>query len=122
MDLENLFHQTIYLRYFNGENAYGDRQYDVNEGNAHKFTCRVSGKEKEVRDDKGRELVSKLRVTILGDVKSPVITNGRVITPGLDSRSWVKLPDGCLPQHPPIVAVGRYPDESGAIHHTTIYF
>ena len=113
MELANLMHQKVDLEFYKSRGSYGDIVYQ----SPKEYTCRVSGEEKLVRDNEGREAVSKLRVTILGNVPNKV---GDL--PGLDARSRITLPDGCIPQQPPIISVGRYPDASGNIHHTSIYF
>lgn len=105
-DLENLFHQEVTIELFESRSSYGVISYQD------PFTClcRISGEEKEFRDNKGRELVSQVRVTILGDV------------PNLDGRARVTLPQGYTPKQPPIISVGRYRDMDGNISHTSIYF
>ena len=113
MESSNLLHQKVTLEFYRERGSYGDITYQA----SRVYPCRVSGEEKIIRDDQGREAVSKLRVTILGNVPNKV---GDL--PGLDARSRVTLPEGCLPQQPPIVQVGRYPDMDGQINHTTIYF
>ena len=111
--LENLIHQEVTLEYFLKRDVDGEVTYQE----PVIFPCRVSGEEKEIRDDKGRVLVSKVHVTILGDVPSKVGSY-----PGLDARARVTLPYGCIPQQPPIMSIGRYPDMDGCISHTTIHF
>ena len=113
MELDNLMHQKVTLEFYKERSSYGDIVYQ----DPKEYKCRVSGEEKILRDDEGRDIISKLRVTILGNVPNKV---GDL--PGLDSRSRITLPDGCIPQQPPIISVGRYPDASGSIHHTSIYF
>ena len=117
MELSNLLHQEVTLEFYQERGSYGDIVYQ----SPKVYPCRVSGEEKIIRDNQGREAVSKLRVTILGNVPNRV-TVGTQDYPGLDARSRVTLPEGCLPQQPPIVQVGRYPDMNGQINHTSIYF
>ena len=113
MELDNLLHQEVTLEFYKERSSYGDIIYQEKKI----YKCRVSGEEKIIRDDQGRDIISKLRVTILGNVPNKVGDY-----PGLDARSRVTLPEGCLPQQPPIVQVGRYPDMNGKISHTSIYF
>ena len=113
MELSNVLHQHVTLEFYKSRGSYGDITYQ----SPKVYPCRVSGEEKLIRDNEGREAVSQLRVTILGNVPNKI---GDL--PGLDARSRITLPEGCLPQQPPIVKVGRYPDMDGNINHTSIYF
>ena len=104
---DHLLNQTVRIRPAATQDRYAKEVYDDDAWVS--YTCRVSGKSEKVRTVDGEEAVSRYRITIMGDV---AVTN----------TSQVEMPLNYDPRYPPIVFIGKYPDETGAVHHTTIYF
>lgn len=71
------------------------------------YTGRVSGKVTPVR-------------TVSGEVKDSMKTVWLATTDIISPDARVTLPAGEVPLQPPILAVGTFPDESGA-HHTVLF-
>ncbi len=102
-EFTDLLHQTITIEPWTGRDGYGNPSY----GAGVSYSARIVGKSQLIRDTQGQEVVSQYTVYLLSNAT-------------VDARSRVTLPAGYAPTTPPVLAVGRYPDENG-IHHTTIF-
>lgn len=78
------------------------------------YRCRLVGKRTQVLNAAGENVVSN-QTCYLG-TRDPVDPMARVT---LSTADVFSTSDNAI--HPPILAVGRYPDENGA-HHTALYF
>ena len=103
-EFSDLLLQTITIEPFVGHDGYGNTTY----GTAVSYFARVVGKRQLIRDMKGQEVTSEVTVYLLSNV-------------AVDPKSRITLPSDFVPTQPPILATGRYPDESGEIHHTQIF-
>ena len=106
-EFADLLNQTVRIRDASGQDSYAKDSYSDDDWATHQ--CRVSGKVERVRTVKGEEVVSRYRITMEGNID-------------VSTLSQVEMPTGYKPLSPPIVHVGKFPDESGEIHHTTLYF
>lgn len=102
-DLADLIIQTITIEPWLSEDMYGNETYDT----GITYKARVVGKAKMVRDQKGNEVVSTHTVYLLSNVV-------------VDTRSRVTLPAGYPVSQPPIMSVGRYPDDID-IYYTALF-
>ncbi|MGE5619538.1 MAG: hypothetical protein ACM3US_09810 [Sphingomonadaceae bacterium] len=99
-ELLALMTETVAIEPRTGVNAYGEALY----GAAVQYKARIVGRIRRVTDSAGSERVSTKTITLgAAAVVSPF--------------DRLTLPDG---SRPVILAVGSYPDESGA-HHTVLY-
>ena len=101
----SVFRQTMKVRHPMTIDSYGKQTF----GEWEEYPCRVSGTVEKRVTDRGEEEVARYRVTVEGDVAVTV-------------RSQIELPVSYEPRQPPIRHIGKFPDEHGRIHHTTVYF
>lgn len=71
------------------------------------YAARIAGSSRRVLTDDGEVVLAKQVVYLPTDAS-------------ITTKDQITLPEGYEPRRPPILAVNRYPDETGAIHHTTI--
>jgi hypothetical protein len=102
-EFADLLVQTVTIEPYATKDRYGEISY----GAGVDYWSRVVGKSKMIRNGQGREVVSMF--TIYLQSNSTIGENDRVT-----------LPAGYVLSQPPIIAVGRYPDEDG-VHHTVVY-
>jgi len=98
--LRRILPEMVLLAFYEGRNRYGEASYS----DPRPYPARIEGRQQNVQDADGDELVSSLAVTLEGDV--PITQEGQIT-----------LPDGTTP---PVVAVVKEWGEA-SIHHTTIY-
>lgn len=105
-----MMNQTVSIAAPSSADVYGERSY----GSAVSYRCRLVGKRTLVRDTSGREVVSKQTLYLM--------------TPNvIDPESLITLSTGDVGSteghaiNPPILSVGRYPDDAGGFHHSVLY-
>ena len=102
-DLAPLLVHTVTLEPWSSQDGYGKPAY----GAAVTYAARVVGRNRMVRDDQGREVVSSKQVQL-----------GQKVS--VSTKDRITLPAGEVLQQPPIVAVGDSPDELGESY-TVVY-
>jgi len=102
-DFSDLLTQSVTIEPYSSSDGYGGATY----GAAVTYKARVVGKQQLVKAISGQDKVSMFTVYLKSNA-------------AIDSRSRITLPADYVPNTPPILAVGLYPDEDG-IHHTQIY-
>lgn len=102
-DFLELMKQTLTVEASTGLNKYGR---PGGYGAATSVKCRVREGTEVVRDFNGEETISDVQAWCQGDVTAA-------------ETSRYTLPDGSTP---PLVAVQKFPDESGSVHNTVLLF
>lgn len=100
-DWDDLLTTSVDVEVWASQDEYGVVTY----ADAVSVQARVSGRLRVVTTPTGEERVSTVSVYL----KDPI---------GVTVRDRVTLPAGWTPAQPPILAVGRCPDETGVIYET----
>jgi hypothetical protein len=100
-DWDALCTETVTIEPYAGQDAYTKPTF----GEAVTVRCRVSGRARLVVTANGEERTSNVQVYL-------------VSSPGVSNKDRITLPAGWTPAQPPILAIGRSPDETGAIYET----
>lgn len=95
---------TVTITPWSSQDGYAEPGF----GTAVAYDARIVDRVRTVRGFDGREAVSTRQIYLAA-------------TAAIDGRSKVTLPSGFTPQQPPIISVGRSPDEAGDIHHVVLY-
>jgi hypothetical protein len=101
-ELLSLLTQTVQHAALSGRDAYGQPLYAAASG----YAARIVGTHRRLRDAAGSEKVARH--------VAYVAMSGTI---GPEDR--VALPDGSTP---PVLQVDQFPDETGAVHHTRVWF
>lgn len=104
-----LMTQALTVAPLSGRNVEGAKTY----GAAVPYACRLAGKRRQVLDARGQQVVCNQTAWLAtADVVDP---EGLVTLSTADVGSTESFAI-----HPPIIAVGRYPDENGN-HHSVLF-
>lgn len=103
-DFLDLMTQTVTVAPYSGQNGSGEASY----GSPVSYSARVVGKSRMVRNMTGQEVLSSKTVYLYGASLS------------FSTKDRVTLPNGNVPQTPPIIAVSQFPDDEGD-HHSVLY-
>jgi len=98
-----LCREQVTLEAFTSQSAYGARAYDAPVS----LRARVSQRSRQVVLSSGAVIASQTQVYLVDDVS-------------VDTRDRITLPEPYTPRQPPILAVRRAPDATGA-RYTTVY-
>jgi len=105
--LRGRLNQTVTVAAYAGNNAYGDASYA---SSATTYVARVEGKQHEVVDTRGQDVLARGMVFI-----GPTSTGG---LPAVKVQDKVTLPDGTTP---PLLAVDTVRDRDGVNHQVLHY-
>lgn len=104
-EFEEFMTETVTLASVTATDTYGSATY----GTEKTVQARIEQFAKKVIDAQGREVVSMTRLYL-----KPTDTGGVSYVPAVSDK--VTLPDGYVPQMPPILSVERQNDQEG-LHH-----
>ena len=102
--------QTIQVAARTGQDSFGVPTYGSNVA----YRGRLVGKRRLVFDATGQQVVSGQTAYLM--TAANILPDARVTLSTADvgsTESWAITP--------PILATGRFPDETGQFHHTTLY-
>lgn len=101
VDFADLMTEQVVIRPYTGRDGYGQPTY----GDPITYQARVVGRMRRLTTFTGEDKVSTTTVLLLNST-------------GIDPRSLLTLPEGFVPASPPILAVLRDRDDTGALTET----
>lgn len=106
---QSMFTQTIRVSPYTGVDGYGKASY----GQAVDYRARVVGRMRMARDVSGKEVVSTQTVYLQSNDAIDPKDKVTLSTGDVGSTDPVRI-------NPPLIGVGRFPDEQGQLY-TTLY-